>query len=154
MVDCIAPGLLLGQIIGRWGTSLIREAFGGYTDSLLAMQLPVSAVRENEITQQMWAHVQTVGGVEMIQVHPTFLYEGTWNLCILILLLIYRKRRSLTEKFFCCILWDTVWDGAWIEGLRTDQLLIHRSGDSGCLRFYPVSWWWRQQLPFYGNVKN
>ncbi len=124
MVDCIAPGLLLGQIIGRWGNFFNREAFGGYTDSLLAMQLPVSAVRENEITQQMWAHVQTVGGVEMIQVHPTFLYEGTWNLCILILLLIYRKKKKFDGEVFLLYLMGYGLGRAWIEGLRTDQLLI------------------------------
>ena len=124
MVDCIAPGLLLGQIIGRWGNFFNREAFGGYTDSLLAMQLPVSAVRENEITQQMWEHVQTVGGVEMIQVHPTFLYEGTWNLCILILLLIYRKKKKFDGEVFLLYLMGYGLGRAWIEGLRTDQLLI------------------------------
>ncbi|MCH1982292.1 prolipoprotein diacylglyceryl transferase [Ruminococcus sp. OA3] len=124
IVDCIAPGLLLGQIIGRWGNFFNREAFGGYTDSLLAMQLPVSAVRENEITQQMWAHVQTVGGVDMIQVHPTFLYEGIWNLCILILLLIYRKKKKFDGEVFLLYLIGYGLGRVWIEGLRTDQLLI------------------------------
>ena len=68
-----APCILIGQIMGRWGNFFNREAFGGYTDGLFAMQLPVSAVRQNEITQQMWDHLQTINGVDMIQVHPTFL---------------------------------------------------------------------------------
>ena len=45
MADTGAPALILGQIIGRWGNFFNREAFGEYTDSFLAMQLPVDAVR-------------------------------------------------------------------------------------------------------------
>lgn len=124
MVDCIVPGLLLGQIIGRWGNFFNREAFGGYTDNLLAMQLPVSAVRENEITRQMWQHVQTVGGVDMIQVHPTFFYEGVWNLCVLVLLMIYRRKKKFDGEVFLLYLVGYGLGRMWIEGLRTDQLLL------------------------------
>ncbi|MGI6006792.1 MAG: prolipoprotein diacylglyceryl transferase [Ruminococcus sp.] len=124
MTDCIAPGLLVGQIIGRWGNFFNREAFGGYTDGLFAMQLPVSAVRENEITQQMWDHLTTVHGVEMIQVHPTFLYEGMWNLCVLILLWLYRKHKKFNGEVFLLYLVGYGIGRAWIEGLRTDQLLL------------------------------
>ena len=88
-LDTACMGLVMGQVIGRWGNFFNREAFGGYTDGLLAMQLPVSAVRVNEITQTMWENVQTIGGVEYIQVHPTFLYEGLWNIMIFILLMIF-----------------------------------------------------------------
>ena len=74
VADTVCMGLITGQIIGRWGNFFNREAFGGYTDNLLAMQLPVSAVRQNEITAAMWKHLVEVNGVEYIQVHPTFLY--------------------------------------------------------------------------------
>ena len=73
LLDTACIGLVAGQILGRWGNFFNREAFGGYTDSLFAMQLPVSAVRVNEITEEMWAHVQVIGGEQFIQVHPTFL---------------------------------------------------------------------------------
>ena len=128
MTDCIAPGLLVGQIIGRWGNFFNREAFGGYTDGLFAMQLPVSAVRENEITSQMWEHLTAVNGVDMIQVHPTFLYEGMWNLGVLILLWLYRKHKKFNGEVFLLYLVGYGIGRAWIEGLRTDQLLLPAVG--------------------------
>ena len=123
-VDVAAPCLLIGQIMGRWGNFFNREAFGGYTDGLFAMQLPVSAVRQNEITQQMWEHLQTVNGVDMIQVHPTFLYESLWNLALLIFILLYRKHRKFKGQIFLIYLMGYGLGRAWIEGLRTDQLLL------------------------------
>ena len=124
LLDTACMGLVMGQVIGRWGNFFNREAFGGYTDGLLAMQLPVSAVRVNEITQTMWENVQTIGGVEYIQVHPTFLYEGLWNIMIFILLMIYRDRKRFTGELFLLYLGGYASGRFWIEGLRTDQLLI------------------------------
>lgn len=123
-LDTACMGLVMGQVVGRWGNFFNREAFGGYTDGLLAMQLPVSAVRVNEITQTMWENVQTIGGVEYIQVHPTFLYEGLWNIMIFILLMIYRDRKRFTGELFLLYLGGYASGRFWIEGLRTDQLLI------------------------------
>ena len=74
--DTIAMSVPIGQIVGRWGNFFNREAFGKYTDNLFAMQLPVSAVRQHEISEEMWAHLQTINGIDYIQVHPTFLYEA------------------------------------------------------------------------------
>ena len=90
MVDTACIGLVAGQILGRWGNFFNREAFGGYTDGLFAMQLPVSAVRTHEITEEMWAHVQVIGGEQFIQMHPTFLYESMWNLGVICFLYWYR----------------------------------------------------------------
>ncbi|MGN0170598.1 MAG: prolipoprotein diacylglyceryl transferase [Lachnospiraceae bacterium] len=123
-MDTACMGLVMGQIIGRWGNFFNREAFGGYTDGLLAMQLPVSAVRINEITQPMWENIQTINGVDFIQVHPTFLYEGLWNLLIFGLLLLYRDRKRFTGELFLLYLGGYALGRFWIEGLRTDQLLI------------------------------
>ena len=83
LMDTASMSIVFGQIMGRWGNFFNREAFGDYTNNLFAMQLPVSAVRANEITQKMWDHVVTVNGVEYIQVHPTFLYESLWNVGVL-----------------------------------------------------------------------
>lgn len=123
-MDTACMGLVVGQIIGRWGNFFNREAFGGYTDGLLAMQLPVSSVRVNEITQTMWENIQTIGGIDYIQVHPTFLYEGLWNLMVLVLLLLYRDRKRFTGELFLLYLGGYAMGRFWIEGLRTDQLLI------------------------------
>jgi phosphatidylglycerol:prolipoprotein diacylglycerol transferase len=124
LLDTVVMGVAAGQIIGRWGNFFNREAFGRYTDGLFAMQLPVSAVRPNEITTEMWNHVQTIDGVQFIQVHPTFLYEGMWNLALLILLFIFRNKiRFRGEMFFRYIIGYGL-GRFWVESLRTDQLLI------------------------------
>ena len=57
MADTIMYGLLLGQVIGRWGNFTNREAFGEYTDGLFAMRLPVEMVRSGEITDLMKQHM-------------------------------------------------------------------------------------------------
>ena len=124
ILDTVSFGLLTGQIIGRWGNFFNREAFGDYTDGLLAMQLPVSAVRAGEITDKMKAHITTINGIDFIQVHPTFLYEGLWNLGVLLFLLWYRDRKKFQGEL---VLWYLTLYGVgrfWIEALRTDQLLI------------------------------
>ena len=76
LMDTAGLGLVAGQMIGRWGNFFNREAFGEYTDSLLAMRLPVDAVRSSDITELMREHMETVDGVSYIQVHPTYLYES------------------------------------------------------------------------------
>ncbi|MGI6094225.1 MAG: prolipoprotein diacylglyceryl transferase [Lachnospiraceae bacterium] len=124
MADTVAMGLVIGQIIGRWGNFFNREAFGGYTDGLLAMRLPVSAVRKSEITPAMWEHVEMISGVEYIQVHPTFLYEGLWNLGVLLVLFFYRKKKKFDGEVFLLYLVGYGLGRFWIEGLRTDQLLL------------------------------
>ena len=110
------------------------------------MQLPVSAVRQNEITQQMWDHLQTINGVDMIQVHPTFLYESLWNLGVLLIILLLRKRRKFKGQIFCMYLIGYGSGRAWIEGLRTDQLLLPGQGFP-YRSFYRWRWW--QSALFY-----
>lgn len=124
MADTVAMGLVTGQIIGRWGNFFNREAFGDYTDGLLAMQLPVSAVRQDEITQTMWEHMEIIDGIEYIQVHPTFLYEGLWNLGVLLVLVFYRKKKKFQGEVFLLYLVGYGLGRFWIESLRTDQLLL------------------------------
>ena len=124
LADTAGLGLILGQIIGRWGNFFNREAFGGYTDGLLAMQLPVSAVRDSDISKELAEHIVEIGGVSYIQVHPTFLYESLWNLVLLVILLLIRKRKKFEREIFLLYLAGYGIGRAWIEGLRTDQLLI------------------------------
>jgi phosphatidylglycerol:prolipoprotein diacylglycerol transferase len=128
LVDTACLGLVAGQILGRWGNFFNREAFGGYTDGLLAMQLPVSAVRAHEITETMWEHVQLIDGEQFIQVHPTFLYESLWNLGVLCFLFWYRKRKKFQGEVFLMYLFGYGLGRIWIEGLRTDQLQIGHTG--------------------------
>lgn len=128
LLDTACIGLVAGQILGRWGNFFNREAFGGYTDSLFAMQLPVSAVRVNEITEEMWAHVQVIGGEQFIQVHPTFLYESIWNLGVLCFLYWYRDRKKFRGELFLTYVLGYGLGRVWIEGLQTDQLQIGSTG--------------------------
>ncbi len=120
--DTAVPGLILGQVIGRWGNFMNREAFGEYTDSLLAMRLPVDAVRSSDISENIAAHI--VKGTNYIQVHPTFLYESLWNLVIFILLMVYGKHKKFHGELCLLYLGGYGLGRFVIEGLRTDQLLI------------------------------
>ena len=122
--DTAGLGLVIGQMIGRWGNFFNREAFGGYTDSLFAMRLPIDAVRSSDVTEQMRAHIQMIDGVEYIQVHPTFLYESLWCCALLILLFAYRKHKKYEGELFLLYMFGYGLGRAWIEGLRTDQLLL------------------------------
>lgn len=137
MTDTIAMSLLIGQIMGRWGNFFNREAFGGFTDGFLAMQIPVgyfeSVGRMNEIraTGLLEQTVQTVvngAAVDCIQVHPTFLYESLWNLGVLLLIFLYRKKKKFDGEIFALYLMGYGAGRFWIEGLRVDQLQI---GDTG-----------------------
>ena len=122
--DIGSIGIILGQIVGRWGNFFNREVFGTYTDSLFAMQLPVKAVRASDLTQEMLDHTALINGVEFIQVHPTFLYESIWNLGVLLVMaLVYRKKR-FNGQVFLIYLGGYGLGRFWIEGIRTDQLLI------------------------------
>ena len=128
MADTGAPALILGQIMGRWGNFFNREAFGEYTDSLFAMQLPVDAVRGSDITEKMWENIIVIDGISYIQAHPTFLYESLWNVCILVLLLVFTKRKFFDGQIFLMYLFGYGAGRFWIEGLRTDPLLIPDTG--------------------------
>ena len=124
LLDTAGLGLVAGQMIGRWGNFFNREAFGEYTDWLLAMRLPVDAVRGSDITDLMRKHMETVDDVSFIQVHPTYLYESLWCLMLLILLLIYRKHKQFDGEIFLLYLAGYGFGRFWIERLRTDQLLL------------------------------
>ena len=127
--DTACMGLLIGQIFGRWGNFMNREAFGEYTDSLFAMLVPLDAVnRPQDITENMMAHLVTQNGIDCISVHPTFLYESLWNLGVFILLLFFRDRKKFEGQLFFLYMGLYGVGRFWIEGLRTDQLQV---GDSG-----------------------
>ena len=128
MADTGCIGLITGQIIGRWGNFFNCEAFGGYTDSLLAMRLKMSLVNPSMISQELLDHRIVENGVEYSQVHPTFLYESVWNLGVLAFLLWYRKRKKFDGEILWMYLLGYGLGRAWIEGLRTDQLLFFGTG--------------------------
>ena len=110
-LDLVVFGLLIGQILGRWGNFFNREAFGAITDVFCRMGL-------------------TSPEGTTIYVHPTFLYESLWNFGILMFLLVYDKmgRRKYDGQYFAFYLLFYGIGRAWIEGLRTDSLYIGSTG--------------------------
>ena len=145
MVDTACVGLITGQIIGRWGNFFNREAFGKYYNGLFAMQLNVNDVvgiyknttsvsrleelyvgKEAALARilEIRNHMVTIGDATYIQVHPTFLYESLWNLCLLILLIIYTKHKKFDGEVMLLYLIGYGLGRVWMEGLRTDQLFL------------------------------
>ncbi|MEF9946088.1 MAG: prolipoprotein diacylglyceryl transferase [Lachnospiraceae bacterium] len=127
MLDTAVLGLVMGQMLGRWGNFFNREAFGEYTNGLFAMQLPVDAVRISDITDKMRDHLVKIKETAFIQVHPTFLYESIWCLLLLIFLFFYRKKKKFEGELFLMYLFGYGVGRFWIEGLRTDQLFLFGS---------------------------
>lgn len=120
-------GLILGQAIGRWGNFFNCEAFGGYTDSLFAMRINRKLVNPAMIPQSLEDAMQTNLpdiAADYIQVHPTFLYESVWNLCVLAFMLFYRKRRAFKGELLWVYFVGYGLGRFFIEGLRTDQLKL------------------------------
>lgn len=128
LLDTACVGLITGQIIGRWGNFCNREAFGGYTNGLFAMQLKESDVASSNLTHAVLKHIVEIDGTRYIQVHPTFLYESLWNVGVLVVLLLFTKHRKYNGQIFLIYLLGYGLGRVWIEGLRTDQLLFFGTG--------------------------
>ncbi len=124
IADSAVLGLLTGQLIGRWGNFFNAEAFGRYTDSLLAMRIKESIVNPNMLNENVLTHAIRLGDQMFIQVHPTFFYESVWNLCTLIFLLVTGPKKKFTGQVFWEYLMFYGIGRFWIEGLRTDSLLL------------------------------
>lgn len=143
LADTACLGLITGQIIGRWGNFFNREAFGKYTNNPFAMLLdlrdvsydytaPVSYLTQKyagrpdalKRIMEIRDNPVVINGITYIQVHPTFLYESVWNLCILILLIMYSKHKKFHGEVFLLYLVGYGLGRVWIEGLRTDQLFL------------------------------
>lgn len=122
MSDTCAMGLLIGQILGRWGNFFNREAYGGYTDSLFAMAIPVQDAQV--VNEELLSHLVYLDGIPYIQVHPTFLYESLWNLGLLIIIFFYRKHKKFHGEITAIYFLGYGIGRFWIESLRQDQLIL------------------------------
>jgi phosphatidylglycerol:prolipoprotein diacylglycerol transferase len=123
MADTLSRGVLLAQIIGRWGDFFNRESFGEYTNQIFAMQLPLSSVRAGEVTGTMREELLSIGGVSYVQVSPVFLYESFACLVLFLLLLVVERRKRFQGETF---MWYLTWYGfirAFVEWQRTDKLV-------------------------------
>lgn len=124
MLDTACVGLLVGQMLGRWGNFFNREAFGEYTDGLFAMMLPIDSVRVADVTDRMRNHIEVIDEVRFIQAHSTFLYESFWCLLVLIVIFFYYSYRKFEGELFLVYLFGYGIGRMWIEGIRTDQLTV------------------------------
>ena len=124
IADLGCMGLLIGQLVGRWGNFVNAEAFGSVTDVAWRMAGP-NVAKYLQRTGQIDTSVynQIVDGT--LGVHPTFFYESMWNLVgLLLLVLIFMKRRKFDgQMFFFYLIWYGI-GRFWIEGLRTDSLFL------------------------------
>lgn len=112
IADILAPSIIIGQIVGRWGNFMNQEAYGRVVERSFLENLHLP----NWLIEQM--------NVQGFYHHPTFLYESLWNLVGLLILLLLRKvnlRRG--EIFLTYIIWYS-FGRFFIEGMRTDSLLI------------------------------
>ena len=112
LADIAAPGLILGQAIGRWGNFMNQEAHGG----------PLSEATYNSFHQYLPDFIMNQMCINGTMYHPTFLYESLWNILVLVLLLIIRRYNPLRGEVFLSYLLTYSIGRFFIEGLRTDSL--------------------------------
>ncbi|MBR7094930.1 MAG: prolipoprotein diacylglyceryl transferase, partial [Clostridia bacterium] len=104
--DMVAPAVMLGQMIGRWGNFMNGEAHGGVTDVFCRMGLRFSQYGT------------------VYYYHPTFIYEALWNLVGFILInIFYKKKRYNGQVAYMYLAWYG-FGRMFIEQLRTDSLYI------------------------------
>ena len=111
--DIIAPALLLGQAIGRWGNFFNAEAHGPATTLTFLQNLHLPKFIINGMN------------INGVYYHPTFLYESIWNIIGVVILLILRRKRytkvgTVTGVY---LMWYSL-GRFFIESLRTDSLMF------------------------------
>lgn len=108
VADIMAPGMILGQAIGRYGNFFNAEVYG------YATSLP-------------WG--MSINGGECV--HPLFLYESVWNALGLILILTFRdKKKAHGQVFFSYILWYS-FGRFFLEGMRQPEYILHITENIG-----------------------
>lgn len=116
VADVIAPSLILGQAIGRWGNFFNSEAFGRPTDLPWKLYIPLAQ--------------RPPGYTQFEYFHPTFLYESLWNIGVFIVLMVLffralkNRPRLKAGTLFLVYMIAYSLGRFWIEGLRTDSLML------------------------------
>lgn len=114
IVDILAPSLILGQAIGRWGNFMNQEAYGG----------PISENTYNNFHQYLPDFIMNQMTIDGVMYHPTFLYESFWNIIVFIFLLILRKYNPLRGEVFLSYVTLYSIGRFVIEGMRMDSLYM------------------------------
>ena len=145
LADIAAPSIILGQAIGRWGNFMNQEAHGGEVTRAFLENLHLPEF----IINQMY--------INGAYYHPTFLYESVWDFVVfLALILLHRVNLGRGEMFLTYIIWYSV-GRFFIEGLRTDSLMI---GDmrmaqllSIALIVFALAAWVYRRMKGYANKR-
>lgn len=127
--DVCAPGLLIGQCIGRWGNFVNAEVYGKPTDFFLGMSIN--------------------GGAP---VHPLFLYESVWNgIGFILLVLLRRRQKHDGQMFFFYLLWYS-FGRLFLEGMRQSEYILYLiPPNSG---FFPISVGISQAVALLGIISS
>ena len=125
--DLLAPGLLIGQICGRWGNFFNQEAHGPEISAktLNWLQYIIPSFILDGMT---YADPSIGGGVKTW--HPTFLYESLLNTIALVIILVSRrinKKQRLGDSICFYMTWYGLMRALVIEPLRTDPLLFSQA---------------------------
>lgn len=130
LLDMAAPGVMLAQAIGRFGNFCNGEAYGSLIGETTAFTFfgkeHILSVGEGSLfhTLRMGLSPNMYSSVQTYYFHPTFLYESLWNLLGFALVNLFYKHKRMDGQVF---LFYVSWYGfgrMFIEGLRTDSLLI------------------------------
>ena len=116
LLDLVAPSVILGQAIGRWGNFFNSEAYGKPTN--LPWKLYIAPrYRPFELLNSEYFH-------------PTFLYESLWNIGVFFVLLslffwgLKNRNRLKIGTLAGVYLIAYSLGRVWIEWLRTDSLML------------------------------
>ncbi len=115
--DMILPGVMIAQALGRWGNFFNGEAYGRIVEE----GSPLYFLRMGLLSDNT---IRDFGTRELVDVHPTFLYESLWNVLGFVLINIFWKKKKFNGEVG---LWYVAWYGfgrMFIEGLRTDSLYV------------------------------
>lgn len=125
VLDLTMIGVALGQAIGRYGNFFNMEAFGEYTNNLLAMRMRAEYIDSANITFTQALNIINENGVDYIQAHPTFFYESTLNLILFaILIYIILKKHKFDGQILATYLIGYGAIRFFVESLRTDSLML------------------------------
>jgi phosphatidylglycerol:prolipoprotein diacylglycerol transferase len=114
LADVVAPSIILGQAIGRWGNFMNQEAHGG----------PISESTYSAFHQYLPDFIMNQMCIDGVMYHPTFLYESVWNILVFtFLLLLVRKNPLRGEVFLSYVITYSI-GRFFIEGMRTDSLYV------------------------------
>ncbi len=120
--DMIAPGVMVGQLVGRWGNFCNGEAFGDISRfEFFGKAWETKGAEKLPFIMEVNSYASDY---ETLTVHPTFLYESLWNLLGFILINIFYKNKKFDGQIFLMYIGWYGFGRVFIEGLRSDSLYI------------------------------